>query len=134
MVDQEELQEKYMQFQMAQQQLEELNKALETLQEQKAELEISVNAMKEIEKAAPNNDFLAPLANGIFIKGKITDNQKLVVNVGSGITVERTPTEVVKLLEKQQEEVMQQLVEIQAVITELNAQMMAIYKELQSQQ
>jgi prefoldin alpha subunit len=134
MANPEELQQKYMQFQMIQQQLEELNKALESVQEQKAELEISLNAVKEIEKAHPNSDFLAPLANGVFIKGKISETQKLVVNVGSNVTVERTPEEVTKLLEKQQDEILQQSVEIQALLTELNSQMMGLYKELQESQ
>jgi len=134
MANQEEMQQKYMQFQMIQQQLEELNKAMESIQEQKAELEISINAVKEIEKAVPSSDFLAPLANGVFIKGKISETQKLVVNVGSNVTVERTPEEVTRLLEKQQEEVLQQSIEIQALLAELNSQMMGLYKELQDAQ
>ncbi len=134
MVNQEEVQQKYMQFQMIQQQLEELNKAMESIQEQKGELEISINAVKEIENTPAHTDFLAPLANGVFVKGKISETQKLVVNVGSDVTVERTPSEVVVLLEKQQQEVLQQSVEIQALMSELNNQMMSLYKELQEAQ
>lgn len=133
MANQEELQQKYAQFQMLQQQLEEVNKAQEALQEQKAELDISVQAVREILKTPKGNEFLAPLANGIFLKGQVTDNQKLVVNVGSNVTVERTLAEVIKLLQKQQEETMQQVIEIQAILAELNSQMMSIYKELQGE-
>ncbi|MEK6937769.1 MAG: prefoldin subunit alpha [Nanoarchaeota archaeon] len=131
MVNQEELQQKYAQFQMIQQQLEEVNRAQESAQEQRAELDISIKAVEEITKTPPGNEFLAPLANGIFLKGQIVDNKKLVVNVGSNVTVERTPAEVIKLLQKQQEETLQQVVEIQAILAELNSEMMKIYQELQ---
>ena len=131
MVDQEEIQQKYAQFQALQQQLEEVNRAQESAQEQRAELDISIKAVEEITKTHKGNEFLAPLANGIFVKGQITDNKKLVVNVGSNVTVERTPEEVIKLLKKQQEETLQQVVEIQAILAELNSEMMRIYKELQ---
>ncbi|MFH0701449.1 MAG: prefoldin subunit alpha [Candidatus Woesearchaeota archaeon] len=131
MVNQEELQQKYAQFQMLQQQLEEVNRAQESAQEQRAELDISIKAVEEITKTPIGNEFLAPLANGIFLKGQMVDNQKLVVNVGSEVTVERTPAEVIKLLQKQQEETLQQVVEIQAILAELNSEMMKIYQELQ---
>jgi len=130
MANQEELQQKYAQFQLMQQQIEEVNKHLEMLQEQNAELDISLTAVQEISKTKVGNDFLAPLANGIFIKGIIQDNQKLVVNVGSGVTVEKNPEEVGKLLEQQKEELSKQLIETQAVFAELNQEMINLYNEL----
>lgn len=130
MVNQEELQQKYAQFQLMQQQIEEINKHLEMLQEQNGELDISINAVLELSKTKVENEFLAPLANGIFVKGKISDNQKLVVNVGSNVTVEKTPLEVASLLEQQKKELANQLVETQAVFAEINEEMMKLYNEL----
>jgi prefoldin alpha subunit len=130
----EKQKQKYMQLQMMQQQLEQLNKHLEQLTEQDAELDISISAMQELKSASTDNEFLAPIANGIFIKGELRDNQKLVVNVGSGVTVERTIPEVTVLLVKQKEELVQQKIQIEALLQEISTEAMKIYSELQGQE
>ena len=50
MVNEEQMKEKYMQFQAIQQQLEQVNEHLETLTQQSQEVDISINAIKEIGK------------------------------------------------------------------------------------
>ena len=131
MENEEQMKEKYMQFQAIQQQLEKINEHLEMLTQQSGEVEISINAIKEIGKTEINNDILAPIANGIFIKAKLLDNKKLVVNVGSDTTVEKTVDEVVKLLEEQQKQVNKGMVEADSAMQELSSQAMKMYQEIE---
>ena len=121
-----------MQFQAIQQQLEQINEHLETLMQQNSEVEISINAIKEIGKTEVNNDILALVANGIFIKAKLLDNQKLIVNVGSDTTVEKTVPEVVKLLEEQQKQMNKKMVEADSMMQELSSQAMKMYQEIEN--
>ena len=132
MENEEQMKEKYMQFQAIQQQLEQINEHLETLMQQNSEVEISINAIKEIGKTEVNNDILAPVANGIFIKAKLLDNQKLIVNVGSDTTVEKTVPEVVKLLEEQQKQMNKKMVEADSMMQELSSQAMKMYQEIEN--
>ncbi|MBU0460503.1 MAG: prefoldin subunit alpha [Nanoarchaeota archaeon] len=134
MTNEEQMKEKYMQFQMIQQQLEQINQHLEMLNQQAAEIEISINAVKELGKTAIDNEILAPLANGIFIKAKLLDNQKLVVNVGSDTTVEKSVSEVVELLEEQQIEINKRMVETDSVMKEMSEQAMKLYQEVEASQ
>ncbi len=127
----EEIQQKYMQFQLMQQQLEQVGKHLEMLQEQNAELNLSLEAIRELEKAPLNNEFLAPIANGIFVKGELKDNKKMIVNVGSGVTVEKTAAEILELLQNQRRELTANLLEAEAVMQQLQEQTLRIYQELQ---
>ena|SRR3989338_204097 len=127
----EEIKEKYMEFQTIQQQLQQLTEHVEQMNQQALELEISINAIKELEKTPLNNEFLAPLANGIFVKGELKNNSNLIVNVGSNVTVERTPKEVIELLHKQRVEVVERTTEAEAIVEQLSAYAMKLYKEVE---
>lgn len=129
--NEEQMQQKYLQFQMMQQQIEQLSQQMEYLNQQNAELEISINAIKELGETKINNQLLAPIADGIFLKGELKDNQKLVVNVGSDVTVERTVPEVVKLLEEQKVEIEKKLIGGEEVLQQLSEQAMRIYQEVE---
>jgi len=133
MSQKEEAQEKYMEFQMVQQQLQQLTEHVEQMNQQAAELEMSINAVKELEKTPLHNEFLAPLANGIFVYGELKNNSNLIVNVGSNVTVERTPQEVIKLLHQQRIEVVERTAEAEAVVEQLSAYALKLYKEVEKQ-
>lgn len=119
-----------MEFQTVQEQLQQLTEHVQQMNQQAAELEISINAIKEIEKTPLNNEFLAPIANGIFVKGELKENSKLIINVGSNVTVERKPQEVIELLHKQRIEVVEQTAQAEAVVEQLSAYAMKLYKEV----
>jgi prefoldin alpha subunit len=133
MAQEEDMQQKYMQFQFLQQQMEEINQHLELLNQNLAELDISINAVKEIENTKPDTEILAPIANGIFLKAELKDNQKMIVNVGSDITVEKTPPQVVQLLEEQKNMIIQKMSETEVLSQELNKQAMKIFEEVQQE-
>jgi prefoldin alpha subunit len=133
MAQEEDMQQKYMQFQFLQQQMEEINQHLELLNQNLAELDISINAVKEIENTKPDTEILAPIANGIFLKAELKDNQKMIVNVGSDITVEKTPQQVVVLLEEQKNMIIQKMSETEVLSQELNKQAMKIFEEVQQE-
>ena len=131
MVSEEEIKEKYMEFQTIQQHLQQITEHIEQMNQQALELEIYINAIQELEKTPVHNEFMAPIANGIFVKGELQGNSKLVINVGSNVTVERTPTEVIHLLVQQRKEVVEKTSEAQVVMQELSEYAMKLYKEVE---
>ena len=133
MVNEEEIQQKYMQFQAMQQQLEQISQHLELLNQQNDELDISINAVKELSETKVDNELLAPIADGIFFKGVLKDNQKLVVNVGSDTTVEKSIPEVVKLLEDQKKDVSKRMMEADSMMQDMSLQAMQLYQEVEEE-
>jgi len=131
MVSEETIREQYSQFQYLQQHIEQISQHVELLSQQKMELEISINAVQELGKVPLQQELLAPIANGIFFKARLQDNQDLIVNVGSNVTVEKKVSDVVRLLEQQQQEISGQLQEAEAVLQELSQQALARYKEIE---
>ena len=126
----EQVKAKFQEFQILQKHIEHLSEQAEAMSQQHMELEISKAAVQEIGNATVNQELLAPVANGIFIKGELKDTQKLVVNVGSDVTVERTVDEVVVLLEEQERKIMAKMGEAQEILEQLQAQAMALFEQI----
>ncbi len=124
---------KILQFQLLQQQLQQISEQMEVLQQQQGELELSIEALQELEKAKPGNEFLAPIANGIFVRGELRDTSTLLVNVGADVAVEKNIPAVMELLEKQKQEIGERLVEADAVLQELARHATKIYKEIEGE-
>ena len=130
-LSEEQLTEKYMEFQIFQKQVEQLNEHLETMNQQDTELDISINAIKELAQTKIDTEILAPIANGIFVKSKLIDNQTFIVNVGADTTVERVPLEVIALLQQQKEELASNMVEAQQVLQQMTTHLRNIYQEVE---
>lgn len=130
-MEEEHIREKFMEFQMVQQQLEKISAQAEQLQEQLQELAISRQAIVELGKTKEKTTVLAPIANGIFVKTTLIATDTVVVNVGADVTVERKIPEVVALLEQQQEELQEKFNEVQEVIEAFHERAMKLYQEVE---
>lgn len=129
MADEKRNEDKYMQLQMLQQQVEQITEYMEKLQIQQKELDTSIEALTELQKIDLNTELLAPVANGIFLKAELKDNQKLVVNVGADVSTEKTIPEVITLLEEQKEKITENIVEAETVLQELYRHGHKLYQE-----
>ena len=132
MTQEQDWQEKYKHFQMLQEHIEQMTHHVQMLGQQSEELEISKNALVELTKTETGTEILAPLSNGIFIKSNLVDNKKVIVNVGSNTTVERTIPEAVALLEKEHIKIRTRVVEAVAMLQDLDQQTMGIHKEVEA--
>lgn len=132
-LDNNQIQEKYAEFQALQQQLEQFTQHLELLQQHLKEVSQSIQAVEDLEKTKIGSEILAPLANGIFIKAELKDNHKLIVNVGADVTVEKTGAEVIKLLQEQQNDLANKQAEAEQTILPLQNHILQIYEEIKPQ-
>src|SRR3989339_1358924 len=122
MEQKEQLKQKYLQFQTLQQQIEQNSQHLELYNQHLNELEISQEALKQLKNIPLNNEILATIAPGIFIKTTLKDNQKLIVNVGADITLEKTIPQVIEMLENQQKELETEIAKVDSVLQILTQQ------------
>lgn len=127
----DDIQQKSMEFQMLQQQIQQITEHVELLQQKNMELDISKNALQEIAATGLNTEVLAPIADGIFFKATLQDNQKLIVNVGSNTTVEKTIPETIDLLTKHQQEIIARISEAEKIVQQMQSQAMKIYEDIE---
>ncbi|MBN2112070.1 prefoldin subunit alpha [Candidatus Woesearchaeota archaeon] len=105
MKKEKELQQKFVEFQMLQQQASQLQKQIQQMHMQKKEIESITQNLDELNRAEKGAEILAPVASGIFAKASLENKDDFLVNVGNNVVVKKSLAEVKELLSKQAEEV-----------------------------
>lgn len=132
MTDEIKAEDRYMQFQQLQQQLEQIAEFVERLRQQQLEIQTSIAALKELKETEIDTEILAPIANGIFLKAELKENARLIVNIGAEVAAEKTVPEVVRLLEEQKDRITENISEAESVLEQLYSQSMKIGQEIES--
>jgi prefoldin alpha subunit len=88
-MDKEKVQEKYIELQLIEQQMKQIQKQMQLVESQVGELTTAYNALEELRKTKPGTKILVPISNGIFAKAELKDSQDLIVNVGANVTVDK---------------------------------------------
>jgi len=128
---QKELQQRYLEFQLIEQQSRQIEKQLQVLENQLVEI-ISIQlSLDELKDSKLDSEILVPVSNGIFVKGELKENKELLVNVGSNTIVVKSIEETKELIGKQQVEINQIKMQLLAEMEKLNNRAMELQDELE---
>lgn len=127
--DKQSEQNKYIQLQVVDQQARQLQQYLQTFDQQLLEIRSVITSLNELAKLKKGDSILAPIANGIFVKAKLENNQEVRVNVGNNTVVTKTIESAVKMLEGQEAEINQYRSDVLAKFDELLKQAEALQKD-----
>ena len=97
----EKLKEKYVELSMLDAQIKQFQKELEKFDEKLMEVVSVRNDLDDLKTVKQNTSIFVPVNQGIFVGAKIEDTDKLFVNVGGNIIVEKNVSEAKKLLDDQ---------------------------------
>jgi len=121
-------------------QAETTKKAIELIDTNIAELKLTRNGLKEIEKLSIGNEILVPIGSGSFLRAEIKDNAKVIVSIGSEAFAEKSIPQAIedlearaKELEKAREEQLKILNFIASKLEELTPKVQEIISKLQSE-
>lgn len=81
----QKLQEKYVLYQLLNQNLESLKKQMEMVEQQSLEVKSTIVSIDDIKAIKEDNEVFLPLGSGCYGKGKITSKNDVLVNGGAGI-------------------------------------------------
>lgn len=125
----EKLQEKYVLYQLLNQNLQSLKQQFDLIQQQFIEVKSTVMSIDDLRKTGEKNEIFLPLGSGCYGKGKLTDKNDIMVNVGAGIFVNKKSVEAklflderVKEIEKASGEIHEQMERIVRQMNELGLQ------------
>ena len=93
--------ELYMEVKALDEQIKSMNAHLERIDEQIAELNSNKIVLNKFSDLKVGNELKVPITSGVYINAELKNTKKLLVNVGSGMTVEKTPKQVTKILDSQ---------------------------------
>ena len=105
-LDENEIKEKFMQFQMYEEQIKQLEKQLSAFDDHMGEIETIKTWLKEVSEVKPGTEMLVPISQGVFVKATLSDPSTTLVNIGGGASVEKTIEGTMTLLDGQGVEIM----------------------------
>lgn len=97
--------ELYLELQMLDSQIKQLEQQMIQMEQQIFEVNEIIQSLSDIKEVKSGTEILVPVANGIFTTAEIKDTKNLKVNVGAGITVEKTVEETKEMLKDQQKNI-----------------------------
>ena len=96
-----ELQEKYLEFQILNQQVKQTQQQLTVLEQQIIEFKTLDDNLDEIKKTKAGKEILIPLGAGLFTKGDLKDSKEILMNVGAEVIVKKTIPEAKQIIKRQ---------------------------------
>ena len=95
-----ELEKKIMEFQVLRAGYEQLESKEKELLEAKMEVEMSLNALKEVSLLKKEGEVFINFGAGNYVRGSIKQVDKVLVGLGAGVVVEKSLEEALDIMEK----------------------------------
>jgi len=104
MLEEKKLQKLYMQFQVLDQNIKQIQQQAQTLNAQLVELVGATRSLDDIKNVKNGTEILVPISSGVYAKAEIKDTENMLVNVGANINVKKSVDDTKKIIETQVEE------------------------------
>ncbi len=95
------IQQKYAELYQIDMNIRQIQQQIEAVNQQFVDVESVVQNLEDLKDIDKNQDAACMFTPGIFIKTKILDTDKVLLNVGAGTVVEKTVADAQKLLKSQ---------------------------------
>ena len=131
MEKQQQLQQKYMELQMLDQQMKQMQKQVEAIEQQTSDIEEVKGSLDELATSTKGSDMWVPISNGIFLKAKLENNEKLAVNVGGNTVVLKDIPATKSMLDTQAQDMRKFQAELAGQFEKMAERAAALQSELQ---
>ncbi|MDD1759679.1 MAG: prefoldin subunit alpha [Methanothrix sp.] len=89
-------------------------------------LERALKAVEAMETAEEGTEMLVPIGSGSFIHAKLASKEKVVLNVGAGVNIEKTPAEAKESLKIRKAEVAEGSKKLNEMLGKIDQEMQRI--------
>lgn len=119
----------------------ELQKRAQTIQQQTNMLQMSIEdcgraitTLEDLQSFSKNPDTLVPIGAGSFVNANIANDNKVVVEVGAGISVEKDVDGAIITLNKRKEDLQKVLEQMNQNLAQINQRIQSIESMAKQQQ
>ena len=101
----EEFQQKYREYQLLSEQYARVQEQLQKTDEKVAQAGFVIDSITDFSKTAKGDEMLIPIADGVFARARLLDQEELLVNVGSDVVVKKDVQSAIRMLEEQKKRI-----------------------------
>jgi len=94
-------------------------------------LDRALVAVDALDKAEVGQEMLVPIGSGSFVHGKLASKEKVVLNVGAGVSIEKTASEAKGILLIRKAEVLDGSKKLNDVLAKIDQEMQRIQAVMQ---
>ena len=94
-------------------------------------LDRALGAVEAMEKAEEGQDMLVPIGSGSFVHAKLASREKVVLNVGAGVSIEKTVADAKETLKVRKGEVAEGSKKLNEVLSKIDQEMQKIQAIMQ---
>ncbi len=129
-----EAQEKYIELQMLDTEIKQLQQQLANADKQLEELNRLEEALTDFSKISPGTETLSAIGNGIFAKTDIKSAKEVIMAVGANISVEKPTEEAIKVIQEQKKRTEEVISEFESALGTATAKMQVLQGEFENSQ
>ena len=96
----ENLQAKYYEFQIINEQMKQLQQQDAAIDEQNAELQLTLQGLTDLGNTKEGSRIMVPISSGIFAEAELKDKTNLLVSAGNNIIVRKTLSKTIGMIEE----------------------------------
>lgn len=128
--EQKELEQKILELNAFEFQLNELEQYHALVEKQITELKILENSLEKLKNIKTGTDMFSPLGQDVFLSSKLKENEKVLINIGSKIFVKKSIEEAKKGIQAKIENLEQVYKELTEKIEETISKLLQLEKEI----
>ena len=127
----QEIQEKYVLYQILGQTIDTLKQQLQLLENQKMEARMAEETLKDIGKLKPGNEIMVPVGSGCYARSSIIDTKSFMVSIGSGVLMGKSEAELGSFLGEKTKELDEAAANVQKELVKAHEKLNEISAEMQ---
>jgi prefoldin alpha subunit len=127
-----EVKGKYMELQMMQHQAQQVQQQVQALESQAGEMDIVQQALDDFAQSKAGSPAIVTLTPGLFVKAKLEETDKVLLNVGGGAVVQKTIPEAKKVIAEQATELRKLQEELSTQLQKLAVNAEKVQNELRA--
>ena len=126
-----EIQEAVIKIRAIEQQVPTMQQNIEALNRILIETATAINTLKEVAKLKKETSTKTPIGSGVFINSKVSKQEKVLMEVGEGIIVEKPATEAIEKLQKREKDIQENLERMQLSMQQMEKDYLELSKKIQ---
>ena len=104
-MNKEDIQRRYVEFQLIDQQIKHLQQQLLVLEQQAVEMSAIHDSLEGLKDIRPKTKAFATLGQGVFVEATLDETQHVIMDVGADVRVRKTVPEAQKAVQQQLDEI-----------------------------
>ncbi|MFH1592530.1 MAG: prefoldin subunit alpha [Candidatus Woesearchaeota archaeon] len=124
------LQEKYYEFQVLKQHLEEIQQQKQILSQKGGEISKAGETLDDLGDVKEGKDVFAQLGGGMFIRTSLKNNKEVLMDAGANVLVSKKIPEAKKFMDEKVKEVGEALKNIDEALEKAGGQLQVLQKEI----